>query len=161
MQGVPRCEMVEAAVPPALCNLELRTAHRTLGTLALWHSGTLALWHLWHFGTPALWHSGTLAPLSLEPPFLLRRKMLCQRARPMRPSRRRDPMAMHEIEYQIFGDDMQYVEVELDPQEATVAEAGGMMYMERLNPLAAVHRLYTEHPSTRPSTTTTHGRVPV
>src|SRR5688572_25526097 len=37
---------------------------------------------------------------------------------------------MHEIEYQIFGDDMQYVEVELDPQEATVAEAGGMMYME-------------------------------
>src|SRR6476619_6245753 len=38
--------------------------------------------------------------------------------------------AMHEVEYQIFGDDMQYVEVELDPQEATVAEAGGMMYMD-------------------------------
>ncbi len=38
--------------------------------------------------------------------------------------------AMHEIEYQIFGDDMQFVEVELDPNEATVAEAGGMMYME-------------------------------
>jgi uncharacterized protein (TIGR00266 family) len=37
---------------------------------------------------------------------------------------------MHEIEYRIFGDDMQYVEVELDPEEATVAEAGGMMYME-------------------------------
>jgi uncharacterized protein (TIGR00266 family) len=37
---------------------------------------------------------------------------------------------MHEIEYQIFGDDMQFVEVELDPNEATVAEAGGMMYME-------------------------------
>ena len=37
---------------------------------------------------------------------------------------------MHEIEYQIFGDDMQFVEVELDPGEATVAEAGGMMYME-------------------------------
>jgi uncharacterized protein (TIGR00266 family) len=37
---------------------------------------------------------------------------------------------MHEIDYQIFGDDMQYVEVELDPQEATVAEAGGMMYMD-------------------------------
>ena len=31
---------------------------------------------------------------------------------------------MHEIDYQIFGDDMQYVEVELDPGEATVAEAG-------------------------------------
>ena len=37
---------------------------------------------------------------------------------------------MHEIDYQVFGDDMQYVEVELDPMEATVAEAGGMMYME-------------------------------
>jgi len=38
--------------------------------------------------------------------------------------------AMHEIEYTIYGDDMQFVEVELDPNEATVAEAGGMMYME-------------------------------
>lgn len=37
---------------------------------------------------------------------------------------------MHEIDYQIFGDDMQFVEVELDPQEAVVAEAGGMMYMD-------------------------------
>jgi uncharacterized protein (TIGR00266 family) len=39
-------------------------------------------------------------------------------------------MPMHEIDYKIFGDDMQYVEVELDPNEATVAEAGGMMYMD-------------------------------
>jgi uncharacterized protein (TIGR00266 family) len=38
--------------------------------------------------------------------------------------------AMHEVDYKIFGDDMQYVEVELDPGEAAVAEAGGMMYME-------------------------------
>lgn len=37
---------------------------------------------------------------------------------------------MHDIEYRIYGDDMQYVEVELDPGEATVAEAGGMMYMD-------------------------------
>jgi uncharacterized protein (TIGR00266 family) len=37
---------------------------------------------------------------------------------------------MHEIDYKIFGDDMQFVEVELDPNEATVAEAGGMMYMD-------------------------------
>jgi uncharacterized protein (TIGR00266 family) len=37
---------------------------------------------------------------------------------------------MHEIDYKIFGDDMQYVEVELDPNEAMVAEAGGMMYMD-------------------------------
>src|SRR5574339_339096 len=38
--------------------------------------------------------------------------------------------AMHEIDYKIYGDDMQFVEVELDPGEAVVAEAGGMMYME-------------------------------
>src|SRR5436190_7365042 len=37
---------------------------------------------------------------------------------------------MHEIDFEIFGDDMQFVEVELDPSEAVVAEAGGMMYME-------------------------------
>jgi uncharacterized protein (TIGR00266 family) len=38
--------------------------------------------------------------------------------------------AMHEVDYRILGDDMQYVEVELDPGEAAVAEAGGMMFME-------------------------------
>ena len=37
---------------------------------------------------------------------------------------------MHEIDYRIHGDDMQFVEVELDPQEAVVAEAGGMMFMD-------------------------------
>ena len=37
---------------------------------------------------------------------------------------------MHEIDYRISGDDMQFVEIELDPTEAVVAEAGGMMYME-------------------------------
>src|SRR6267378_2519449 len=37
---------------------------------------------------------------------------------------------MHEIDFKIFGNEMQFVEVELDPLEAAVAEAGGMMYME-------------------------------
>jgi uncharacterized protein (TIGR00266 family) len=37
---------------------------------------------------------------------------------------------MHEVDYKIYGDDMQFVEVELDPQEAAIAEAGGMMFME-------------------------------
>jgi uncharacterized protein (TIGR00266 family) len=37
---------------------------------------------------------------------------------------------MHEIEYKIVGEDLQFVEVELDPNEATVAEAGSMMFME-------------------------------
>src|SRR5690349_13669623 len=35
----------------------------------------------------------------------------------------------HEVDYQIHGDDMQFVEVELDPGESAVAEAGAMMYM--------------------------------
>jgi uncharacterized protein (TIGR00266 family) len=37
---------------------------------------------------------------------------------------------MHDIDHQIFGSELQYVEIELDPMEAVVAEAGGMMYME-------------------------------
>ena len=37
---------------------------------------------------------------------------------------------MHEIDYKIRGDDMQFVEIELDPAEAVVAEAGGMMFMD-------------------------------
>lgn len=36
----------------------------------------------------------------------------------------------HEIDYQVHGDDMQFVTVELDPSEAAVAEAGGMMFMD-------------------------------
>src|SRR5512145_2222460 len=39
-------------------------------------------------------------------------------------------MAMDVIEYEIFGSEMQYVEVELDPGEAAVGEAGAMMYMQ-------------------------------
>ena len=35
----------------------------------------------------------------------------------------------HEVDYRILGDDMQFVEVELDPGESAVAEAGAMMYM--------------------------------
>lgn len=35
----------------------------------------------------------------------------------------------HVIDFQIFGDDMQFVEIELDPGETVVAEAGTMMYM--------------------------------
>ena len=38
-------------------------------------------------------------------------------------------MAMDVVDYEIFGSEMQYVEVELDPGEAAVAEAGSMMYM--------------------------------
>jgi len=36
----------------------------------------------------------------------------------------------HEVDYQVFGDDLQFVEVELDAGETVIAEAGAMMYME-------------------------------
>ena len=39
-------------------------------------------------------------------------------------------MKAHEIDYQIFGEEMQYVEIELDPQEIVVAEAGSFMMMD-------------------------------
>jgi len=39
-------------------------------------------------------------------------------------------MNSHEVDYEIFGNDMQIVEVELDPGEVVIAEAGAMNYME-------------------------------
>jgi uncharacterized protein (TIGR00266 family) len=35
-----------------------------------------------------------------------------------------------EIDYQVFGHDMQFVEIELDPGESAVAEAGAMMFKD-------------------------------
>ncbi len=39
-------------------------------------------------------------------------------------------MISHEVDYEILGDDIQIVEVELDPGETVIAEAGAMNYME-------------------------------
>lgn len=39
-------------------------------------------------------------------------------------------MNNHVIDYTIYGEEMQFVEVELDPQETVVAEAGSFMMME-------------------------------
>jgi uncharacterized protein (TIGR00266 family) len=39
-------------------------------------------------------------------------------------------MRAHEIDYHIFGEEMQYVEIELDPQEIVIAEAGSFMMMD-------------------------------
>lgn len=36
----------------------------------------------------------------------------------------------HEIDYRIYGEEMQYVEIELDPQETALAESGSFMMME-------------------------------
>jgi uncharacterized protein (TIGR00266 family) len=39
-------------------------------------------------------------------------------------------MRSHEIDYKIIGEDIQLVEIELDPAETVIAEAGAMVYME-------------------------------
>jgi len=39
-------------------------------------------------------------------------------------------MKCHKVDYEIFGDDMQVVEVELDPRETVIAEAGALNWME-------------------------------
>jgi uncharacterized protein (TIGR00266 family) len=39
-------------------------------------------------------------------------------------------MRCHEVDYEIIGNDLQMVEVELDPQETVIAEAGAMNYLE-------------------------------
>ena len=36
----------------------------------------------------------------------------------------------HEIDYKIFGEELQFVEIELDPQETVIGEPGGFMMMD-------------------------------
>ncbi len=40
-------------------------------------------------------------------------------------------MKCHEVDYEVIGGDMQIVEIELDPGETVIAEAGAMNYMEQ------------------------------
>jgi uncharacterized protein (TIGR00266 family) len=40
------------------------------------------------------------------------------------------PGTDHEIDYKLYGEDMQFVEIELDPGESAIAEAGAMMYKD-------------------------------
>jgi len=39
-------------------------------------------------------------------------------------------MQSHEVDYKIVGHDIQMVEIELDPRETVIAEAGAMLYMK-------------------------------
>ncbi|MBM7646115.1 uncharacterized protein (AIM24 family) [Scopulibacillus daqui] len=39
-------------------------------------------------------------------------------------------MNTHDIDYKIYGDDMQFVEIELAPDETVIAEAGALMMMD-------------------------------
>ena len=36
----------------------------------------------------------------------------------------------HEIDYKVYGEELQFVEIELDPQETAIAESGAMMMMD-------------------------------
>jgi len=45
--------------------------------------------------------------------------------------RKHPNLRCHEVDYEVFGDDMQVVEVELDPGETVIAEAGAMNYMDK------------------------------
>ncbi len=44
----------------------------------------------------------------------------------------------HEIDYKIYGEEMQCVEIELDPQETVVAESGSFMFMDEGVEMATV-----------------------
>ncbi|MEO0585981.1 MAG: AIM24 family protein, partial [Bacteroidota bacterium] len=39
-------------------------------------------------------------------------------------------MSAHEIDYRIYGEEMQFVEIELDPMETVIAESGAFMMMD-------------------------------
>lgn len=65
-------------------------------------------------------------PLSAVPQFA---SDLAPAAAPPPPPGSARARQAHDIDFKIFGEDMQFVEVELDPGESAVAEAGSLMYM--------------------------------
>ncbi len=44
----------------------------------------------------------------------------------------------HEIDYKIYGEEMQCIEIELDPQETVIAESGSFMFMDNMIEMATV-----------------------
>ncbi len=40
------------------------------------------------------------------------------------------PRNNHEIDYKVYGEELQFVEIELDPTETAIAESGAMMMMD-------------------------------
>ena len=72
---------------------------------------------VWGPGVPEWTEAGRIASLGAREDSRI--------APPSAPTNRR----ADEIDYEIFGDDIQFVEVTLDPDEVVIAEAGGMMYM--------------------------------
>jgi len=47
-------------------------------------------------------------------------------------------MTTHEIDYRIYGEEMQYVEIELDPNETVIAEPGSMLMMDEQIEMATI-----------------------
>lgn len=80
----------------------------------VWSSG-MANWQNASVALPQLFTGTSAAPPAEAAP-------------PALPPKR--DMKSHEIDYEIFGSDMQIVEVELEPGETVIAEAGAMNYLE-------------------------------
>jgi len=76
--------------------------------------------------TTLAWRDGLPGWVAIEKVAELMQKPDVAAAAPAIPSSR---STADEIDYQIHGSEMQFVEVELDPDESAVAEAGAMMYM--------------------------------
>ncbi len=70
-------------------------------------------------------------PTSEVPELMQSRTADIRSAPPPPPTGSRDrPRGADEIDYRLYGTDMQFVEIELDPGESAVAEAGAMMYKD-------------------------------
>jgi uncharacterized protein (TIGR00266 family) len=65
-------------------------------------------------------------PLSAVPQFAARLQPLTTPPPLAQPVKAR---RSHDIDFRVFGEDLQFVEIELDPGESAVAEAGALMYM--------------------------------
>lgn len=95
----------------------------TEAQLASWvGSGQItAKTHIWKTGMPN-WQ-----PAAQALPHLFPNEALPPPMPPAPPTAQRS----HELDYELFGNDMQIVEVELDPGETVIAEAGAMNYVEQ------------------------------
>ncbi len=83
-------------------------------------------------GETLVWSDGMSAwqPAAQALPQLFASTALVGAPPPLPMGRNSVPRRSHEIDFEIHGDDMQLVEIELDPGETVIAEAGGMCFME-------------------------------
>ncbi len=86
---------------------------------------------VWTGGMPNWVNAGEVMPQWFSSPATTQSPppQLSPTAPPALPVKR--DIKSHEIDFEIFGNDMQIVEIELDPGETVIAEAGAMNYMEQ------------------------------